>query len=451
MNKKVVTLEKLKKIIEKDPSVKLKGGFFYNDNTVYRLKGDMNDARDYYFGLENRIVKIEDKEKIKELVWSKHARHDLNNGKLLYDGVVYDGGEFAKQEARKRTREEIKQLNIKHLEKVVETHNYVAKIKAKEILDNYQVKITKEAKEKAHRISERMVELTGPNEIHLEGVDFIEKEENPAIRDIYISDGQIATEGYCGKMSSSDMILTTRKLKDSGKKRFAWIHSHAKMPVFHSSTDDGNLKRRTELFGKEINLDISTFGGKSHFKLKIYPSLVFNALRDEPYVEVGLHYMSLRMPEKPRSSTYLKKKNALLKILNESNNIDLSTSTIDKEINERVTWYGKPISEKLRSEILERTGQDMSNPSYNLNSFKNLPSWRGRDKQEKEIKKQPTPKPQKQKERKQEKAEPLVEKKEENKKDKNLIDRVLNLEKGYDHLLGLYKNVSSKVDNYLQL
>lgn len=352
----MISFNKMKRILDRDDSVKFSGGLFYNDKKAYGIKGarGTNVARDYYYNMENKIVKVSDKNFIRDLLYKKYADHDLMDGKFCHNGVIYDGGEFARQECLKYEEEKMKKRWESHRDNVFGTHNHIAEEVAKGILKNSVVRITKEAKEKAHKIAKRMVRLTGPNEIYMEGVNFRDREENDlAIRDIYISDGQTATPSNCGRMSSEDIMLTKGKLADKDQYKVAWIHSHANMFPSHSSTDDRNLESLTLKDGREINFPIDARGYVSWTKLKIHPSLIFNAKGSNPYVEIGGEYWAPGRIGNESRIKYFSKKNAPLVVINEQNGIDLSTRTIDREIMERVTWPGKRSSRNLE-ETLEQ-------------------------------------------------------------------------------------------------
>ncbi len=343
METRVVSLEEIKHVLDTDMSLKFRGRFFFNDNIAYTCDY-MNEARDYYFNIPSRIVRIDDQNLIKQLIWEKHARHDLMDGKIAYENLIYDGGEFAKQESIKYEREYMKKRWNAYMKDIAATHNRLTEERVREIANDQSVFITKEAKEKAHRIAERMVRLTGDNEIRMDGINFMGLEADPVIRDVYISDGQEDSPAECWQDLKSRASMTQR-LQAENKYRVAWMHSHANMNPYHSSEDNRNLRDLTFSFGKEVEIRIDADNFISKTKVKIYPSLVFNAKRTEPYVEIGMRYY---LPGKARDERrlpyrYSSLKNAHLTVINERNGIDLSTESIDRQILERVTWPGKNI------------------------------------------------------------------------------------------------------------
>lgn len=365
----LTSFEDIKEQLDRNPSLKHKDGFFYNDSVIYKCDNskDLNAARDYYFNLENRIQKIDNEDFIKDLVWNKHARHDLADGRLLYNGIVYDGGEIAKQEAFKKLEEEKNQIHKQHRKKVFETHNKILKEKAKEILNNQKAKITNEAKEKAHRIAERMVKLSGGNyEIYMGGSNFLNKREDMVIRDIYIPHDQNVSSTRCSS-SPSGYRSTQNELSSKNQKSVAWIHSHANMSPFHSSIDDVNLKTETGIRGEKITLEILAEGYKSKNVICVCPSFVFNSKREDPYIQMGVSYNLHKPPReslKEKRYQYITKKNAPLEVINEYNGIDMNVLSIDREISEKVNWPGKNSSnleQKLENQETQKKTEELLN------------------------------------------------------------------------------------------
>ena len=367
-----VSFDDIKHLLERDDSFVMAKNCtaIYNDKEVYFCKtsDDANATRDYYYNREDKTVKIQDRDFIMDLLHKKYARYDLMDGKLFHNGIIYDGGEFAKQEMIKYENDKMTKRWVDFRKRVFDTHNHLIEKKVKEILGEQVVKITQEAKEKAHRISERMIEVSnGNNEIYIDAVNFVNKKDDPVIRDVYIADGQTATPATCGTMVSESQKLTKEKLLAENKYRVAWIHSHAKMSPFHSSMDDKTLRLLTFLFGRELEIKVSAWGYESKTELNIYPSLVFNARRSAPHIEIGTHYWSQEIPGTPGDSKKFSRGNVPLEVISESNGIDLSTQKIDREIIERVTWAGKDSSKSLEGRLdnndkekLERTISEYS-------------------------------------------------------------------------------------------
>ena len=361
MKIKVVNSKEIKRILDRDSSIKHSSGFFYdyNNSVAYACNNskDMHEAVDYYFNLENRITKLTDENLIKELIWENGACPH-GDGKFLceidktgksgyafLEGRVYDGGEFAKEEYRKYWESQVRKWYGKE-------NNEILEKAAKEILDREVVKITKEAKEKAHKISERMVDISGPNEIYLGGINFINKKEDQAIRDIYINDKQTVSSLRCAPDPGSAEV-TMKNLEKERKYKVAWIHSHANSFPWPSSIDDSNLKRfldRGE--GGSIEISSSMLGVKFKSRISIYRSLIFNATRIEPYAEIGMGY-TLRDDKGELTYNHFFKKNVPLEVLNENNGIDSSIASIDQQIIKRVNWPGKPSIQSLEKSLSE--------------------------------------------------------------------------------------------------
>ena len=359
MRSKIVNSRELKKILDRDSSIKHSGAFFYNDSVVYACNNskDMHEAVDYYFNLENRITKLTDENLIRELIWKNRAR-PKGDGKFLCEveetgesgykfaeGRVYDGGDFAKEEYKKYWEAKVRKLYGKE-------NNEVLERVAKEILEKEVVRITKEAKEKAHKISERMGDISGPNEIYLEGINFSDKKDDPAIRDIYINENQTANPTRCF-LNAGSAKMTMKNLEKDGKYEVAWIHSHANMFPWPSGIDDINLKRLTPINGETIEISSSMLGVRFKSRISIYRSLIFNAIRTEPYAEIGMRYTLTDGKEEKTMYNFLSKKNVPLLILNENNGIDSSIASIDQQIIKRVNWPGKPSVQSLEKSLTE--------------------------------------------------------------------------------------------------
>lgn len=395
-NFELVSFNKMKRILDRDDSVKFSSGLFYNDKKAYGIKGarGTNVARDYYYNMENKIVKVSDKNFIKDLLYKKHADHDLVDGKFCYNGIIYDGGEFAKQECIKYEDKKMKRIWEDYKKTVFEAHNSLTDKKVEEILRNEIVEMTLEARERAHLIAKRMLVVSkGNNEIYMEGLNFLDKKDDPVIRDVYIADGQIATPSNCGYISES-INLTTEKLSKENKYRASWIHSHANMSTFHSPKDDKNLETLTFMYGRKINLEVLAWGYKSKTEVKIFPSLVFNVRKDRPYVEIGARYFSPTRVGDEGRLRYLSNKNAILGVRFEDNGINLSIPRIDREIRERVTWPGKRVSRNLEETLEQQPVSFMNLPKKTPESVKKeekeySPSFFNKLKVENQSKKSP--------------------------------------------------------------
>lgn len=335
-----VSFEKMKEIL-KNKSAKYhnRNCVHYNGERYYHY--DLNKVRDYYYGLESKTVKITSKKLIRELLWKKFAHHDLMDGKILHNGIMFDGGEIAKREMilyenfkkRKSDRESVKRIKAHH--------NELAREKVKEVLNRYKVNITQEAKDKAHLIAERMVSLTGPNEISMQGLNFKNRTKSPVIRDIIIPYDQEVSGTNCF-VTGKGGVKTKEKIDNDGMYRTAWAHSHANMDTYHSETDNINLKGWA-LHGQPYKFTVNSLGYTKTFSVKLFPSIVFNALKSDPYVEVGARFV-LPWRTEGNNIIYISKKNAKLNIINESNGINLNSRIIDNEIIERVNWPNKRAS-----------------------------------------------------------------------------------------------------------
>lgn len=428
---KMVTIRQAKKILNKDSSAKFLdgwGGGVLSNNIIYEPYHGHKQVTDYYLSLENRIRNIrDDKELIKDFILVRNKRKKAKyyrNGKMLTrDGIIYDGGEFAIQEADKLAEKREKMYKKQNRNSRIREYNALTKKITEEVLKSMNVRITKEAKEKAHKISEEMIKVSeGNNEIYMGGSNFISKINDPVIRDIYIPK-QETSPSSCSSLEEGG---TMKSLFDEGKYSLAWIHSHANMSVSHSSTDDRHLKQEVFRVGKRpqtsrgIKIDLSIPSISLKNKLRFYPSLVFNAKREEPHVEIGAGYWFLQTPDKNSESKKVRKKvncfskkNALLKVINENNGIDLNISTIDKEIREKVDWPSK-------NSNLEETLDQQPISSINLSSTK-----------------------------KKKESAPFFEKAKTKESKDSLRDIILYLTKGYNQLVKNYNNLINGFGKHL--
>jgi len=198
------------------------------------------------------------------------------------------------------------------------------------------IKITQEAFEKANLIAKRAAELTGGKEICIFLIDYLnKKEENEAIRDIYILRNQHVSPVECGRPSVKGERESLEDIKTQGKYLFAWGHSHGDLGNFHSTTDNVNLNNVTA-YGKRISLTPKPFScSDTSFPFKYMPSLVFNARNDPPSCAVGISYPFFQSNSLSNRGFHINRQ-PVLQIIKEENNIEKSQEVIDQEILERV-------------------------------------------------------------------------------------------------------------------
>lgn len=215
-----------------------------------------------------------------------------------------------------------------------------------------KIKITKEAHNKANLIAKRTVDLTGGNEIYMHLLNYKDKKnkEDYVIRDVYILKDQKTAPGLCGKPSVKGEMDSLKDIDHQGKYVFAWGHSHATMPTFHSSIDKGNLENVVSLYGTRVDLIPKPFScSDTKFIFRFMPSLVFNSKGDEPSCYIGISYPHFEKGKNSLRNFYINT-NPSLELADENNNIVLDVDIIDKEIIDRINFRPKKFFEKLKSQ-----------------------------------------------------------------------------------------------------
>ena len=223
-----------------------------------------------------------------------------------------------------------------------------------------EIKITKEAFEKANIISKRMCALSEENnEIYLQTLNFKERSDakNDVIRDIYVTRDQVTSPVHCGEPSAKGETDSLNDIDSQGKYVNGWAHSHGTLHTFHSGKDDWNL-RNLAFDGNELKITPKPFScSNTVFTLTYFPSLVFNSLDSHPYCSLGITYPVLELESGFRTE-YIKKDRVKLTLIEEINNIETDSRAIDEEILSRVKPEGgfKRRKEPFESKPLDIDG-----------------------------------------------------------------------------------------------
>jgi hypothetical protein len=259
---------------------------------------------------------------------------------------------------RKRTRELLYRSYNQEIKNIIFNNSKTLKY-FNEII------ITREVYKKANIISQRTVELTGDNEIYLFLLNKLNhKKIDNVLRDVYILKGQKVCGVECGRPTIRGEIESFDDIKKQGYYLAGWAHSHARMETFHStSTDEPNLDKMSS-YGSKLRIIPKPFScSDTKFIVKYFPSIVFNALNSKPNCAIGITYPTLKMGQSSLRTFYMNKK-PKLKVIDEDNQIELSTSVLDNQIIERLEYSGK--QRRLKKQKLTIESQHTSNSNNNL-------------------------------------------------------------------------------------
>ncbi|MDO8459975.1 MAG: hypothetical protein Q7S74_02610 [Nanoarchaeota archaeon] len=216
-----------------------------------------------------------------------------------------------------------------------------------------EVKITKEAYDKANAIAKRVVEVSNsPNEIYFYMLNE-KKNDDVKITDVYVPHQRV-DPSFCKTVLGSGLLADEKRIYEEGKKLSAWGHSHGHYGVFHSPMDAENFENVPGMYGTKRIVRLSCFSGSppAEFEVNVMPSLVFNARGDRPFVEIVSEYHDFR----GYNYQIERNKKPLLEILNEANNVSINIDEIDRSIWERVqphTGFRRDFEMRMRS-ALER-------------------------------------------------------------------------------------------------
>jgi len=305
---------------------------------------------------------------------SKKAKEYLENNKIIKSTIGPDKVmNREKYEAYKRELEELSEKYLRRekieqkaprkrtLRILYNAHNKEIK---KILLDKEndfasyfnQIRITKEAYYKANLIAKRTAHLTGGNEVYMYLLNDKKRKEigDNAIRDAYILKDQKITSVECGRPSIKGESESLKDIEKQDKYLFAWGHSHGNLGTFHSSlTDVRNLDNLTA-YGTKLKITPKPFScSDTSFIFRFIPSLVFNARNSRPSCAIGISYPNLELGRDSIRGFYMNQ-NPELKIIEEDNDIELRKEIINKEIIQRVHYYGKMrIGEKIEKPGVE--------------------------------------------------------------------------------------------------
>ena len=221
-------------------------------------------------------------------------------------------------------------------------------IKEEVIPQFYEIKITREAYDKANLIAKRTVHVTGANNeisFYLTNKKNLEDKGNDAIRDVYILWDQSVGTAECGYPSPEGEARTEEEIKSKGDVVIGWGHSHGSMSTFHSSIDKRNINNMIITMGRKLKLRPnpgSCFITKPAFPFYFTWSLVFNARGEEVSPAIGILYPVVdftrggrRLEDRYELKFYLNER-PRVRIIDEKNGIEMDERVIDKEIEDRV-------------------------------------------------------------------------------------------------------------------
>jgi len=229
-----------------------------------------------------------------------------------------------------------------------------------------EVRITREAYDKANLISRRVCDLLGNNEIYMHLLNFKDKKEagNNIIRDVYIIKDQIVDPVSCDENSAKGVIETLQDIKEQKKTIIGWGHSHARnLGVFYSGKDIDNITNLTYGANK-LDITPKPFScSNTKFRVRYFPCLVFDADNVKPATAIGILYPKLTLNGIERK--FIIKENPELKIIDEENKIETRQSIIDAEILERVIpaypiYQGKKKASEI---IIDNNGKEVKEES----------------------------------------------------------------------------------------
>jgi len=104
------------------------------------------------------------------------------------------------------------------------------------------------------------------------------------IDDVVVGKKQIVHPALCN-VSSEGSHLSEEDAADSNMCILGWAHSHARMPVFYSGTDDRQLEHLANYKAWPVGLDVFD-EGKPSIYAHLYPALVVNGQQANPSVRI---------------------------------------------------------------------------------------------------------------------------------------------------------------------
>lgn len=206
--------------------------------------------------------------------------------------------------------------------------------------------ITSEALRKGNYISRRMVEIAGvPLEIYLFSLDDVRNDSDRVVKDLYIAKEQEVWPGRC-YVSAYGVLLSDLDIRDKLKKQVVgWSHSHGSLNPFFSEDDKENIVRmlETSILKKSVCVFDSTFRGEGYkgveYKVRYSPAIVFNARNSQPFVAIAVEYTRLYDGQK----VFHINEHCQLRVIDETNGIDVDPASIDKQILERCSYNGRKL------------------------------------------------------------------------------------------------------------
>lgn len=191
-----------------------------------------------------------------------------------------------------------------------------------------------------------MVEIAGvPLEIYLFSLDDVRNDSDRVVKDLYIAKEQEVWPGRC-YVSAYGVLLSDLDIRDKLKKQVVgWSHSHGSLNPFFSEDDKENIVRmlETSILKKSVCVFDSTFRGEGYkgveYKVRYSPAIVFNARNSQPFVAIAVEYTRLYDGQK----VFHINEHCQLRVIDETNGIDVDPASIDKQILERCSYNGRKL------------------------------------------------------------------------------------------------------------
>ncbi|MBU0629182.1 MAG: hypothetical protein KKC75_08395 [Nanoarchaeota archaeon] len=210
------------------------------------------------------------------------------------------------------------------------------------------VDITSEALRKGNYISRRVVEVADlPLESYLYSLDNKNSGQLPVVRDLYIAQSQEVTLSSC-RVPALAVIASSLDIRDILKKKIVgWSHSHGYIHPFFSDDDKDNIMRMlgTSTLKKRIRIKDPMIRGAGYqgveYEVRYTPAIVFNAANAQPFVAVAVEYTRRYDGQKIVHIN----EGGSLRVIDETNGIDMDPASIDRQILERVRYNGRTLGE----------------------------------------------------------------------------------------------------------
>ncbi len=243
-----------------------------------------------------------------------------------------------------------------------------------------EIHVTKEVIDKANLIAKRTIDVKGNKEIYMHMLNYVDKAKQGDFtsRDVFIPYGQVVTSISCADRSRDGRQKTKQEIEKKRMIISGWAHSHANMNTFHSIHEDiPNLRRQVRVKGIPLEIEVAPFGIPKKYKFSFFPSLVFNARDSNPSCAISILYPQFTFDKTyvngVRYETFINT-SPRLKIINETNNIEMREEFIDREIRERVFY-----SQEEADSVVYPDLKPLENPKPNKKTFQIISQFTEQD------------------------------------------------------------------------